>query len=106
MKLLYAVLIAKRKLIHYFDSHHVSVVTAHGLGEVVNNRTATGKIAKWVLELMGCDISYVPRSAIKSQALADFVAEWTETQLKPTPTHSEYWTMYFDGSLTLHGAGG
>ncbi|XP_066385037.1 uncharacterized protein [Miscanthus floridulus] len=48
---------------------------------------------------MGHDIRYSPRTAIKSQALIDFVAEWTEVQL-PTPdvTH-EYWTMYFDGSV-------
>ena len=46
-----------------------------------------------------------PRTAIKSQALADFVAEWTEVQL-PTPdiTH-EYWTMYFDGSVMAPGSG-
>jgi hypothetical protein len=38
-----------------------------------------------------------PRTAIKLQALADFVAEWMEVQT-PTPdiTH-EYWTLYFDG---------
>ena len=50
---------------------------------------------------MGHDIRYIPRTAIKSQALADFVAEWTEVQL-PTPdvTH-EYWTMYFDGSIMV-----
>jgi hypothetical protein len=29
---------------------------------------------------MGFDIAYVPQMAIKSQALADFVAEWAETQ--------------------------
>jgi hypothetical protein len=33
----------------------------------------------WALKRMGLDISYVPQMAIKSQALADFVAEWTET---------------------------
>ena len=53
---------------------------------------------------MGHDIRYVPRIAIKSQALADFIAEWTEVQL-PTPdiTH-EYWTMYFDGSVMALGS--
>ena len=36
-KLLYAVLIAKRKLRHYFESHPVTVVTSFLLGEVVQN---------------------------------------------------------------------
>jgi hypothetical protein len=35
---------------------------------------------------MGLDITYVPQKAIKSQALADFVAKWTETQ-HPLPNH-------------------
>ena len=54
---------------------------------------------------MGHDIRYIPRTAIKSQALADFVAEWMEVQL-PTPdvTH-EYSTMYFDGSIKAPGSG-
>ena len=52
-KLLYAVLIAKRKLRHYFESHPMTVVTSFPLGEVVQNQDATGRIMKWVLELMG-----------------------------------------------------
>ena len=54
---------------------------------------------------MGHDIRYTPRTAIKSQALVDFVAERTEVQL-PTPdvTH-EYWTMYFDRSVMAPGLG-
>ena len=36
-KLLYAILIAKRKLCHYFMSHPVMVVTSFPLGEVVQN---------------------------------------------------------------------
>ena len=78
-KLLYAVLISKRKLRHYFESHLVMVVTTFPLGEMVQNPDATGCIAKWSLELMGQGIEYAPRTAIKSQTLADFVAEWTET---------------------------
>ena len=74
-KLLYAVLITKRKLRHYFKSHPVMVMTSFPLGEVVQNQDATGRITKWALELMGQGISYAPRTAIKSQVLADFIAE-------------------------------
>jgi hypothetical protein len=76
--LLYAILIAKRKLQHYFESHPVMVVLSFPLGEVIQNWDATGRIAKWALELMGEGITYTPQTTIKSQALADFIAEWTE----------------------------
>jgi hypothetical protein len=77
-KLLYVILIARRKLWHYFESHPVMVVLSFPLGEVIQNRDATGRIAKWAFELMGEGITYAPRVAIKSQVLADFIAEWTE----------------------------
>jgi hypothetical protein len=67
-KLLCAVLIAKRKLWHSFESHPVTVATSFPLGEVVRNPDATRRIAKWSLELMGHCITYIPHTAIKSQA--------------------------------------
>jgi hypothetical protein len=57
------------------------------------------------MELMGETISFAPRKAIKSQALADFLAEWVDTQLPTAPIQPEHWTMYFDGSLMKTGAG-
>jgi hypothetical protein len=54
---------------------------------------------------MGETISFAPRKAIKSQVLADFVAEWVDTQLPAAPIQLELWTMYFDGSLMKTGAG-
>jgi hypothetical protein len=42
-------------------------------------REASGRIAKWAVEIMGETISFAPRKAIKSQVLADFVAEWVDT---------------------------
>lgn len=35
-------------------------------------------LVKWLVELSEFDITYRPRRAIKSQALADFVAKCTE----------------------------
>ena len=65
-KLLYAVIITKRKLHHSFESHSVLVVTSFPLGEIIQNRVATRRIAKWALELIGQGIAYASRSAIKS----------------------------------------
>ena len=42
-KLLYVILIAKRKLRHYFESHPVIVMTSFPLGEVIQNQDAIGK---------------------------------------------------------------
>jgi ribonuclease HI len=71
----------------------------------LNNKEATGKNAKWAIELSMYDIVYKPRIAIKAQALSDFVAEWMETQTPPKELEMEYWTINFDDSLLLQGAG-
>ena len=89
-KLLYAAVMATKKLQHYFTEHEVSVVTSFPLGEVVRNRDAVGRISKWAVELMGYDIKFVPRTTIKSQALANFIAEWTEVQAPMPEIAHEY----------------
>jgi hypothetical protein len=82
-KLLYAVMLGRRKSRHYFEAHPVTIVSSFSLGEIIRNLDAAGWIAKWSVELMGKMLAYTPRKAIKSQILADFVAEWTDTQLLP-----------------------
>jgi hypothetical protein len=51
------------------------------------------------------DIVYKPRTVIKAQALSDFMTEWTKTQTPPKEREPEYWTINFDMSLQLQGAG-
>ena len=104
-KLLYAMILARCKLRHYFEAHPVTVVSSFPLGEIVHNREVTGRIAKWSAELMGETLTYAPRKAVKSQILADFIAEWTDTQLPPPQIQVECWLMYFDGSVMKTGAG-
>jgi hypothetical protein len=104
-KLLYAVLITSRKLRHYFQEYSISVITDYPRGDILRNQDATGRISKWAVELGALNIDFKPRTAIKSQELVDFMAEWRENQL-PTPIERpEHWVMYFDGSLKLEGAG-
>jgi ribonuclease HI len=104
-KLLYAVVLMRQKLRHYFESHPVTVVSSFPLGEIIQCREASGRIAKWAVELMGETISFAPQKAIKSQALTDFLAEWVDTQLPTALIQPKLWTMYFDGSLMKTGAG-
>jgi ribonuclease HI len=99
------VLITSQKLRHYFQEYLISVVTDYPLSDILRNQDATGRISKWAVEIGALNIDFKPQTAIKSQALVDFMAEWRENQL-PTPTeHPEHWVMYFDGSLKLEGAG-
>jgi hypothetical protein len=39
---------------------------SHELGEIVENCLTTRRIAKWALELMGLDITYLSQTTIKS----------------------------------------
>jgi hypothetical protein len=65
IKLAYALLITSRKLSHYF-SHQIEVHMSSTPDEILNNRDATEKIAKWAIELSMYDIVYKPRTTIKA----------------------------------------
>jgi hypothetical protein len=82
-KLLYAVLVASRKLRHYFQAHRVVVVTSFPLRAILHNSNATGNIAKWAVEIVEFQLDFHPRHALKSQVLADFIVEWTPPPSTP-----------------------
>jgi hypothetical protein len=104
-KLLYEVLLTTHKLRHYFNDHKVIVVTGFPIGDILHNKEAIGRIAKWACELGSHDIEFRPCTAIKTQALVDIVSEWTEQQVPDNPETAEVWRIYFDGSLKLQGVG-
>jgi ribonuclease HI len=57
------------------------------------------------MEIGQYDIEFVSRWVIKSQALADFIAEWTDSGLRGIGDLPDHWVMYFDGSYNLKGTG-
>ena len=61
------------------------MVTNYPLGDILHNRDATGRISKWAVELGALSLDFKSRTAIKTQALVDFMAEWRENQI-PTPS--------------------
>jgi hypothetical protein len=80
-KLLYAVLMTSRKRNHYFFVHTVQIVSDWSLAHVLQSKEVAGWIAQWAVEIRQYDVEFVPWRAIKSQALADFITEWTDSSL-------------------------
>ena len=76
-KLAFALIIAVRKLKPYFQAHIIVVLTDKPLRRAISSPEAAGRIALWVVELSVFDIQYHPRTAIKGQVVADFIAEFT-----------------------------
>ena len=64
----------------------------------MNKPEAAGRVVQWAIELSQFDIEYLPRMAIKAQALADFIAEFTLLD-EDNPTNKvERWTIQIDSS--------
>jgi hypothetical protein len=76
------------------------------LKDIMRNREATGRVGKWAVELNEFTIDYVHRSSIQSQALADFIVDWTPgAQNEERVSDAEAWTVFCDGSWGTFGAG-
>ncbi|XP_057250034.1 uncharacterized protein LOC130591127 [Beta vulgaris subsp. vulgaris] len=97
-----AVIVAARKLRPYFDCHPIQVLTDQPLEKALQKMDTSGRLLKWAIELSEYDIQYKPRTAIKAQALADFMTEaYEEAEIK----EKESWLLEVDGSSAASGAG-
>ncbi|XP_027075975.1 uncharacterized protein [Coffea arabica] len=103
-KLVSGLVHATRWLKPYFLTHPISVRTYQLIRQILVRPEASGRLTKWAVELGEYDLSYEPRTAIKAQVLADFLAELTFTEgREPTSAIAEVstphlWTLYVDGS--------
>ncbi|KAH9727588.1 Ribonuclease H [Citrus sinensis] len=107
-----ALVIAARKLRPYFQAFPVSVITNQSLRQTLHKPDASGRLVKWAVELSEFDIDYKPRAAIKAQAMADFVAEFTEPEVCLDQQdadigndETQVWQMSVDGSSGERGSG-
>ena len=113
-KLLLTLLVASRKLRHYFQGHPIKVVSAYPLERVLRSPNLARRVAEWNIELQAFQLEFSTTRVIKGAALADFMAEWTEApdlkadedrSLSPGSEAPDGWVMYFDGALAHQGAG-
>ncbi|KAL0313608.1 UNVERIFIED_CONTAM: hypothetical protein Sradi_5760100 [Sesamum radiatum] len=96
--------VTARKLRPYFLTHRVGVKTKMPLKQTLGKSDSSGRLIKWAVELSEYDISYLPCTTIKAQALADFVSEVIGAPLEETHK-DEKWLLHVDGSSTIQGSG-
>ena len=78
-------------------------MTNHPLKKVINKLEAVGRLIQWAVKLSEFDIRYQSRHAIKAQALADFIAEFTPSYGDiERMEDSKRWVIHVDGSSTQH----
>ncbi|XP_071718868.1 uncharacterized protein [Rutidosis leptorrhynchoides] len=78
--------------------------------QVLTKPEISGRLALWAVELGAYQISYLPRSAVKGQVMADYLAEMSgelevineRTALKPVM--GETWDLFIDGATCAEGA--
>uniref|UniRef100_A0A2N9HH77 Uncharacterized protein n=1 Tax=Fagus sylvatica TaxID=28930 RepID=A0A2N9HH77_FAGSY len=110
-----ALITAADKLPQYFQAHTVYLVTQYPVQAMFNKADFTGRIWKWGAKISALGVKYLPRTAIKGQVLADFVAEFAPTSeqnnlgestpREDSPEHTGWWKVYVDGASNAKGSG-
>ena len=70
----------------------------------MKNPEATGRISKWATELRSYGLRYEPRTVIKCQVLADFIADFTPEAIAHTD-QLEGWILNVNGASNSKEAG-
>ena len=111
-KLALALIIILWKLRPYFHSYTIRVLINYPLRQVLQKLDASSRLLKWAIKLSQFNIEFMPRPAIKGQALVDFIAEFTTPKDKqpeeaPTIPRAKIpkWGLYVDGSSNEGGSG-
>ncbi|KAL5554777.1 hypothetical protein UlMin_042178 [Ulmus minor] len=111
-KLALALVTATRKLRPYFQCHPITVLTTYPLKSILHKPELSGRLTKWTVEPSEYDITFQPRTALKSQVLADFIADFTpnvtpqanKELLNLTERSNSKWALIVDGSSNVNEA--
>ena len=109
-----ALFVTAKKLPHYFQAHTMIVLTSLPLKALFKSSDFNGRISKWGAQLGAYDVHYKPRTTIKGQVLADFIAEFApendiftgEEHPKDTERNlgKKGWALYVDGAANSRGS--
>ena len=79
--------------------------------QILHKLETSGRLIKWVIELDEFDIIYKPRTAVKGQVFADFIVEFTPSNIPTQPTKVTkmapdlpIWRLSIDGAANFQGS--
>ncbi|XP_022003374.1 uncharacterized protein LOC110900820 [Helianthus annuus] len=116
-KLALALVFASRRLRRYFQGHKVTLMTDQPLQKILRRPELSGRLAKWAVELGEHSLEFKPRTAMKGQILADFLAEvpedeekellkWEALEKEEREKEDEaVWKLLTDGASSEEGSG-
>ena len=103
-KLAFALVTTARKFKPYFQAHTIIVLTDRPLRRAMSSPEVAGWMALQVVDLSEFDIQYRPRTAIKRQVVADFIAEFAQLEGKGVEITAQ-WSIHTNGSSNRRAGG-
>ena len=112
-----AIVYASQRLRHYFLAYEVWLMTkSHAIKALLQQPILSGRISQWLLQLSQYDLKMGTPRAVKSQAIADLLAQFPGQEEFPLGDKvpgevamaeevRERWVMKFDGSSTTQSGG-
>ncbi|XP_026378930.1 uncharacterized protein LOC113273423 [Papaver somniferum] len=122
-KIVLSLVYATQKLRTYFHAHTVIVITKAPIESVLDHADKAGRISKWGVKIKQFGVKYQAQKAIKTQAVADFLADFPmddtdkieeipgmEDELEDPPEllfseDPNRWEVFVDGSCNSDGSG-
>ncbi|GJZ87057.1 reverse transcriptase domain-containing protein [Tanacetum coccineum] len=109
-KVVLALVHATRRLRMYFKAHLVAVVIDQPIKQILSRSKNTRRMLKWKFKLKAFDITCRPRTSIRGQILADFIAKkpdegGSSMKVQTKETVPKLWVLFTDGSSCLEGSG-
>lgn len=101
----FALVMSARRLRPYFQAHTICVLTKYPLRRILYKPDTSRRLINWAVELGEFDIEYLPRTAIKRQALANFLAELSNFPKVEGMPKKDSWTICMDRSSTMDRSG-
>nr|GEU96253.1 reverse transcriptase domain-containing protein [Tanacetum cinerariifolium] len=99
--LVLSLVFAAKRLRRYFQAHPVAVITDQPIKPIMSRPDVAGRLQKQSVMLGEHNITYRPRTSVKGQVLADFLAEMSDESppdASVVETQQESWTLFTDGS--------